>query len=202
MPPMLETLQAVDKTFRARPHLNGQAVTAYVNARNFSVEFLPPNRAGDDKTEKPVRMPALGGVSAQALRYLDFLITQPVHAVLLHKGGAPAPAPERYAAHKLIVSVLRRHDINGAAKADKDTQQAGLLIEALTLNSRQADMGFAWMEAWGRGPRWRESLVAGRKHLPPEQGGLLSRKPVNTRRKICVTTASTSNTRTSRRRKL
>jgi hypothetical protein len=28
MPPMLETLRAVDKTFRARPHLDGQAVTA------------------------------------------------------------------------------------------------------------------------------------------------------------------------------
>jgi len=175
MPPMLETLQAVDKTFRPRPHLSGQAVTAYVNAKNFSVEFLTPNRGGEDKAAKRVRMPALGGASAQALRYLDFLITQPVQGVLLHKGGVPVtiPAPERYAIHKLIVSVVRKHDVNGAAKARKDAQQARLLIEALALNSRQADLGFAWMEAWGRGPRWRESLFAGRKHLSPEQSGLL-----------------------------
>jgi hypothetical protein len=175
MPPMLETLQAVDKTFRARPHLSGQAVTAYVNAKNFSVEFLTPNRGGDDNAEKPVRMPARGGASAQTLRYLDFLVTQPVQAVFLHKGGVPVtvPAPERYATHKLIVAVVRKHDVNGAAKARKDAQQAGLLIEALALNSRQADLGFAWMEAWGRGPRWRESLVAGLGHLPAEQSGQL-----------------------------
>src|SRR5271156_3072439 len=44
MPPMLATLQSVDKTFRERPHLNSKAATAYVNAKNFSVEFLTPNR--------------------------------------------------------------------------------------------------------------------------------------------------------------
>ncbi len=174
-PPMLETLQAVDKTFRARPHLDGQAVTAYVNAKNFSVEFLTPNRGSDAHAGRPAKMPALGGASAQALRYLDFLITNPVQAVLLHKGGVPVtvPAPERYAVHKLIVSVQRKHDVNGAAKARKDVQQTGCLIEALTLNSRQADLGFAWMEAWDRGLRWRENLTAGRKRLAAEEMELL-----------------------------
>jgi hypothetical protein len=173
MPPMLETLQAVDRTFRARPHLTSPATTAFTNAKNFRVEFLTPNRAGDDKAAEPAAMPALGGASAQALRYLDFLIREPVRAVLLHKGGVPVtvPAPERYATHKLIVSVLRNDD--GAPKARKDTLQAGLLIEALALNARQADLGFAWMEAWDRGPRWRENLTAGRRRLPGRQADLL-----------------------------
>ena len=120
-------------------------------------------------------MPALGGASAQALRYLDFLIRKPVQAVLLQKGGVSVtvPAPERSAVHKLIVAVLRKDDPNGVAKARKDAQQAGHLIEALTLNSRQADLGFAWMEAWDRGPRWQENLVAGRKRLTSEQTSLL-----------------------------
>ena len=52
MPPMLETLQSVDKTFRERPHLNSQATTAYVNAKNFSVEFLTPNRGRLKKCSK------------------------------------------------------------------------------------------------------------------------------------------------------
>jgi hypothetical protein len=168
MPPMLETLQAIDPTFRERPTLHGTA-TAYVNATNFSVEFLTPNRGGNDIADKPARMPALGGASAQPLRYLDFLIKEPVHAVLLHKGGIPAmvPAPERYAVHKIIVSVLRKHDRNGTAKQRKDIQQAGLLIEALSQASRKADLGWAWMEAWDRGPRWRENLAEGMKKLTP-----------------------------------
>jgi hypothetical protein len=175
MPPMLETLQAVDKTFRNRPRLKSNAVTAYVNDKNFSVEFLTPNRGSDDNAGQPAKMPALGGASAQTLRYLDFLIANPVPAVLLHKGGIPVtvPAPERYAVHKLIVAVQRKNDANGMAKARKDAQQTGHLIEALTLNSRQADLGFAWMEAWDRGIRWRENLIDGRKRLTSEEADLL-----------------------------
>jgi hypothetical protein len=175
MPPMLETLQSVDKTFREKPHLNAGSPSAYVNETGFTVDFLTPNRGSDDNLGQPAKMPALGGASAQSLRYLDFLIKDPAQSVLLHKGGiaVTVPAPERYAVHKLIVSDLRQGDAASHAKARKDAIQSGLLIEALTLNSREADLGFAWMEAWDRGPRWREHLMAGRKRLSPEQTGLL-----------------------------
>jgi hypothetical protein len=175
MPPMLETLQSVDKTFREKPHLNARSPTAYVNETGFTVDFLTPNRGSDDNLGQPTTMPALGGASAQSLRYLDFLIKGPVQSVLLHKGGiaVTVPAPERYAVHKLIVSNLRQADSASYAKARKDAVQSGLLIEALTLNSRDADLGFAWMEAWDRGPRWRKHLTAGRKRLSAEQAGLL-----------------------------
>jgi hypothetical protein len=175
MPPMLQTLQSVDKTFRERPHLKNQAATAYVNATHLDVEFLTPNRGREGYADEPAKMPALGGASAQALRYLDFLIRHAVRAVLLHKGGIPVtvPAPERYAVHKLIVSVLRKSDPNGAAKAIKDTKQAGDLTEALVLNSRQADLGFAWMEAWDRGARWQKNLTLGRRRLTLPQVDLL-----------------------------
>jgi hypothetical protein len=175
MPAMLETLRAVDPTFREKPHLSRQSTTAYVNQAGFSVEFLTPNRGSDDHVGRPPKMPALGGAFAQPLRYLDFLIHNPVQSVLLHKGGiaVTVPAPERYAVHKLIVAVLRHDDPLGNAKSRKDITQAGLLIEALTLNSRQADLGFVWMEGWDRGPHWRERLTAGRKRLNPEQTKLL-----------------------------
>lgn len=62
-------------------------------------------------------MPALGGASADPLRFLDFLIYEPVRAVLLHKSGISVivPAPERYAVHKLIVASRRVVDTIGAA---------------------------------------------------------------------------------------
>lgn len=175
MPPMLETLRSVDPTFRAKPHLRGRSATAFSNKTGFDVEFLTPNRAGDDNAGKPAKMPALGGASAQPLRYLDFLIRSPVQSVLLHKAGiaVTVPAPERYAVHKLIVSMLRRKDAIGVAKSRKDIAQAGLLVEALDLNSRQIDLGFAWMEAWDRGPHWRQHLTAGKKRLEPLQVSLL-----------------------------
>jgi hypothetical protein len=174
MPPMLETLRTVDPTFREKPHLKGRSTTAYLNKAGFSVEFLTPNRGSDENVGKPAKMPALGGAFAQPLRYLDFLIRNPVQSILLHKAGiaVTVPAPERYAIHKLIVPIVRRNAARGA-KSRKDITQAGLLVEALALNSRQVDLGFAWMEAWARGPHWREHLTAGKKRLEPQQVSLL-----------------------------
>ncbi|MEI8151297.1 MAG: GSU2403 family nucleotidyltransferase fold protein [Hyphomicrobiales bacterium] len=175
LPPMLETLQSVDDTFRERPNLENTA-TAYANAKNFQVEFLTPNRGSDDHIGHPSPMPALGGAAAQNLRHLDFLIKEPIHAALLHKAGVGVnvPAPERYCVHKLIVSVLRHEDDVGIAKETKDLHQAGALAEALTLASRGEDLGFAWMEAWDRGPRWREHLRHGFARLKDEEKKLFN----------------------------
>jgi hypothetical protein len=51
-------------------------------------------------------MPALGGASAENLRFLDYRNYEPVRTVLLHREGLNVlvPASERYAVHKLIVS--------------------------------------------------------------------------------------------------
>ncbi len=161
-PRMEDVLKTVDATFRPVPHLSGQPLpAAYVNDKGYRVEFLTPNRGTDENQGKPARMPALGGMGAEPLRYLDFLIYQPVHSVLLHKGGIPAsvPAPERFAVHKLILSCLRRSDPNGYAKRNKDLMQSGVLINTMAEDRRGEDIGFAWMEAWARGAHWRGHLV-------------------------------------------
>ncbi|WP_407519826.1 nucleotidyltransferase family protein [Methylobacterium oryzisoli] len=153
MPPILDVLRGVDATFREVPHpADSCGGVAFVNARQFRVEFLTPNRTGDAATGAASRMPALGGASAQPLRYLDFLIYRPVRSVLLHKGGVPVtvPAPARYAIHKLIVAMLRRDDPASAAKARKDVHQAAALIEALGLASQADSLGDAWIEPAGR----------------------------------------------------
>ena len=78
------------------------------------------------------------------------------------------PAPERYAVHKLIISVLRRSDPNGYAKSSKDQMQATLLIKMLSTERRADDLGMAWTEAWSRGPHWQKRLLAGARRLDAE----------------------------------
>ena len=91
-------------------------------------------------------MRALGGAAAQPLRFLDFLIYEPVRALLLHRNGVAVtvPAPERYAVHKLIVASRRRADRGGALKRDKDIRQADLLVEALATTRRQSDLALVF----------------------------------------------------------
>jgi hypothetical protein len=170
-PPMDDVLAAVDPTFKRVPHLGDNARSAsFENAKGYKVEFLTPNRGSDDNQGRPAQMPALGGIGAEPLRYLDFLIHQPVRSALLHKGGiaVTVPSPERYAIHKLIVSRRRRQNDDGYSKTFKDLHQASLLIEAMTDGHRADDIGIAWMEAWDRGPRWQEQLTAGARTLKPK----------------------------------
>ncbi|CDM61721.1 hypothetical protein LPU83_pLPU83d_0350 (plasmid) [Rhizobium favelukesii] len=169
LPPVLEVLQSVDPEFRAVPHQADKAkVVAFQNAKGYRVEFLTGNRGSDEYTGKPSPMPALGGASAENLRFLDYLIYEPIRTVLLHREGVNVlvPAPERYAVHKLIVSSRRLTDTLGRVKADKDLTQAALLFEGL-VETRQSDaIAIAWEEAWDRGDAWKEAIGKGIARLP------------------------------------
>lgn len=161
MPPALETLKVVDPTFREVPHqAEPRSTTRYVSRSGYQVEFLTPNRGSDDYTGRPTPMPALGGAAAQPLRFLDFLIHQPIRAVLLHGAGVPiiVPAPERYAVHKLIVASRRRLDNDGTQKSRKDLAQAVTILDTMLEQRRAADLADAFAEAVDRGPAWREAL--------------------------------------------
>jgi hypothetical protein len=96
---------------------------------------LTPNRSSDDYSGKAAKLPALGGAAGEPLRFLDFLIHQPVRTVMLHKGGVPVlvPDPARYAVHKLIVAARRRQ---GESKDVKDLRQAHSLALALSETGR------------------------------------------------------------------
>ena len=166
IPPVDTILLEIDDSFQGIPHsLEPRHITAFRNKSGYRVEFLTPNRGGDDYTDKPVRLPALGGISAIPLRFLDFLIYRPVSSVLLHKAGVPVtiPAPERYAIHKLIVAT--RRDPQMKAKSSKDIEQAGQLILAMEA-SHWLELSEAWDEAWSHGPKWRQALKHGRTLLP------------------------------------
>ncbi|WP_316394739.1 GSU2403 family nucleotidyltransferase fold protein [Bradyrhizobium sp. 33ap4] len=161
MPPILEVLRQVDPTFREVPsQADGRVSTQFTSRGNFKVEFLTPNQWSDDQAGRPVPMPALGGAAALPLRFLDYLIFQPIRAVLLHGAGVPVliPSPERYAIHKLIVGSRRKEDRDATAKSAKDRLQARSIIEAMIANRQQADLAAAYTEAWDRGDQWRAAI--------------------------------------------
>ena len=165
-----EVLRNVDPTFAPVPdQIDGRRTTKFANQDGFRVEFLTPNTSSDDYGGKPATMPALGGVDATPLRFLDFLIHRPVRAVMLHRSGVPVtvPDPARYAIHKLVVAHRRRRGGDGEAKDTKDLSQAATLMEAMVELRRQDDLAEAWIEAWDRGPAWRTAIEASLGRLNP-----------------------------------
>lgn len=172
IPPVLDVLREVDPTFREIPHQADSRHATQFSARSgYKVEFLTPNTGSSEHDGRPSAMPALGGAAAQPLRFLDFLIHQPVRVVLLHNSGVPilVPAPERFAIHKLIVGSRRRRDNDGSAKAAKDRLQAVTLMEAMIEVRQGAALAEAYGEAWDRGSAWREAMEDSLDTLKPEQ---------------------------------
>ena len=168
-PPILDVLKGVDKSFREIPHTAGEEfATSYAARGSLRVDFLTPNVVPE--TDKPARLPALQ-TDAQPLRFLDYLIHEPEQAVVLHGAGVLVlvPAPERYAIHKLILSGRRPL---GAAKSDKDLNQAASLVEPLS-DKRPRELKAAWEEAFNRGPAWRQLLLDAMRRLEPDSRDLL-----------------------------
>lgn len=167
---VLEALQAIDSSFRPVPSLKDLFRSSqFVNKNEYKVEFLVPNRGSDEHTGRLTTMPALSDAKAQPLRYLDYLIQNPVRSTMMFAGGIGVlvPQPARYAVHKMLVSV-QRQDID---KAKKDLAQAAFLIEAMSQSAPQK-LAEAWLNAWDRGPRWRENMSAGLRRLETTDPGI------------------------------
>ena len=154
--PLLDVLRQADPGFRPVPHIVPDSVVSLMAGSGVRVDFLTPNRGRD--SEVPVHLPALG-VDAQPLRFLDFLITEPEPAVLLHGAGVlvSVPSPARFAVHKLILSRRRRP---GDAKQRKDLMQAESLLRELAARDALG-LQAIWHEAAGRGKTWNRLLVDG-----------------------------------------
>ncbi|MBM3597417.1 MAG: DUF1488 family protein [Alphaproteobacteria bacterium] len=153
--PILDALHKVDPSFRPVPNLHRGSTTAYEASAGIRVDFLTPNEGPD--TDKPASLPALG-VTAQQLRFLDYLIYEPESAVVLYGDGihVQVPAPQRYAVHKLIVALRRKE----GAKKNKDLAQAAALLDALIVK-RPHELRAAWRDAFDRGKTWRQLMGEG-----------------------------------------
>src|ERR1041385_8415747 len=100
----------------------------------------PPGAGG----EKPRTLPALG-ITAQPLKFLEYLVEDPTQTVLIDASGrhcvVNVPAPARYAVHKLIVHGERT--VRFRTKARKDIDQAAALFDYFAAQERRA-----LTEAW------------------------------------------------------
>lgn len=125
----------------------------------FSVEFLTPLTGRNPAKGKRTEIRQLG-VPAIPLRFLDYLIENPVPAVAL--GRRPVlvrvPQPARYAVHKLIVSQER--DKRFSLKTQKDLEQSFDLQKALEKIDPES-LAEAFEGARKKGPGWRKRLNAG-----------------------------------------
>jgi len=134
-----------------------------IRGRELRVDFLTP--LVGPESDRPVFLPALG-VSAHPLRFLDFLIENPVQSVVLGGSGilVNVPDPSRFAFHKLWIS--GRRQVSEQTKAAKDRRQAGDLLEVL-LEDRPADLPAAW-EALLRNKAVTRAVHEAIRRLAPE----------------------------------
>ncbi|WP_306253721.1 GSU2403 family nucleotidyltransferase fold protein [Parvularcula sp. IMCC14364] len=173
--PLLEVLQSVDKSFQPVPSLTDPFETAaYVGPGGYRVDVLTTNRGAD--RDKASELPTLKS-DATPLRHLDYVLRDPVDAAALTRHGTliSVPQPARYAVHKLIVATMRHESGDSAAKARKDIQQAGILIDALVKTRRSDELRDAYEEAQSRGPHWQEKLQTGAQRLEERQNEILEK---------------------------
>ncbi len=152
-----------DFEFGPVPSLDRGKVWSWRQSRGqIRVEFLTPS-FDDEEGIQP--LPALG-VAAQSLHFLDFVLAEPIWAAAVYRDGAlfRVPRPERFAIHKLIVAD-RRLEGPESLKARKDLDQAVLLMQVLA-EDRPRDLAAAYLDAIGRGPRWRQRIQRTLKRSP------------------------------------
>jgi hypothetical protein len=125
-------------------------VTSFHDPRQgLQVELLTPmvGRGSDS----PISLPLLNA-AAQPIRFLDYLLEDPVPAAVVGGSGVlvNVPQPARYALHKLLIAGRRG---SWEAKGRKDLAQAESLC-AVLLEDLPGSLSLAWEALTARGRRW------------------------------------------------
>lgn len=127
---VLARLRIAEPRFFAVPGLDVRepSTSFKVRGRDLRVDFLTPARSR--QSTAPVLLPHLG-VAAQPLAGLDYLLEEPIDAVVVAGTGVhvQVPSPARFALHKLWVASQR--PVSEQAKAKKDVRQAEQLLDVL-----------------------------------------------------------------------
>lgn len=131
--------------------------TSYaIRGKTLRVDLLTPGKRG---VTAPVFIRRFNA-AATPLRYLDYLIEDPIHGVMI--AGTPClvnvPQPARYALHKLIISQER--DVTATDKKTKDLRQARLLIELIKAD-RPGDLTLALESLARKGKSWMGKVEKG-----------------------------------------
>lgn len=160
-PPLPDVLSGF--SFAPVPSIDGNKVWRWRQTRNdLLVEFLTPSFSENEG----IRPLAALGVDAQSLHHLNYLIADPIKAVVTYRSGVVVqiPRPERFAIHKLIVADRRRQSTD-ALKSEKDRLQATFLINVLA-EDRPDDLADAYADARDAGPQWRARIDATLERIP------------------------------------
>lgn len=159
------------KNFSPVPGLSHKSLpSSFIGPGGLRIDFLTPLRG---RPRNIVPLPNVPSVGAQALHFLDFLIKNPVHTVLLGNRTAipvTVPDPCRYAIHKLIVANKRPRSEN--SKRVKDILQASQLIVACS-EEHPGVLKKYFQEAMQRGKGWKQALTSSLQLLSPEVKKLL-----------------------------
>lgn len=151
-------LDRVKLGFFPVPGLDPRRASTMFKVRDgdLMVQFLT---AGSADSGKPVYVSELG-TAAQPMPYMDFLVPEPMKAVLPFDAGIllNVPTPARFAWHKLIVA--RNRPQHERAKAQKDVEQAADLITILAQSEFDTLREF-FLDAYRRGGSWAAKLTGG-----------------------------------------
>jgi hypothetical protein len=133
-----------DLGFQAIPVLDPRSPSTSfkIRGRDLRVDLLTPMRGRESNA--PVFLPAYN-LSAQPLRFLEYLIEAPIQAAIIATDAVLVnlPDPARLALHKLWASGQRSPGFQ--TKARKNLLQASQLLEVL-LEDRPSDLVSAWEE--------------------------------------------------------
>lgn len=156
IPKALESLQM---GFIPVPPLNPKTPSTSFKVRGnpLRVDFVTPEiKQGENN---PIFISRFNA-AAQPLRFLDYLIDNPVKAAIVDGGGVlvNVPQPARFAFHKLIVS--RERELTAHDKVEKDIMQTAQVISILA-DERPGDLLLAWDELKRRGKGWIKRAEAG-----------------------------------------
>lgn len=156
-------LESVEMGFVPIPALNPKHPSTSFTIRGSSlrVDLLTP------EVGAPKRGPVLlrrFNAAAQPLRFLDYLMEDSQHGVVINGGGTlvKVPHPARFALHKLLVSQERAAAMH--VKSEKDLFQACQIL-AVLCEERPGDVRMAWDDLKSRGAGWVKRVVAGTKRL-------------------------------------
>jgi len=152
-------LDALQMGFLPVPQLEPRnpSTSFVVRGKGLRLDLLTPLRGR--RVQKPIFIPRLKA-AAQALPFLDFLITRPVRGALVDGGGVlvNVPDPARFAIHKLIVSGERGAGMH--TRREKDLNQAAQVFSVL-LEDRPGDVMITWREIQSRGKGWVKRVQNG-----------------------------------------
>ncbi len=110
-------------------------------------------------------MPDLN-VALEPLKFMEYLLEGTTQGALLGRAGAcivNLPAPERYAAHKLVVYGER--PISQRTKATKDLLQIAALASWFVSAGQAAAFNKAWRDLLSRGRGWQTRAKQGHAAL-------------------------------------